>query len=135
MGLLELLGFKKEPSIIKPAVIILPRSGHRRNRVQPDHSPLYQQKGWAKNHKSLCGYYHTPYGSWAGSIRKRGDKLLVYIVDPPKAKLKKHPKWSCFDKIDKNIYKLHLHKQPKDFDVSSVISYVEKIIEDSHQKY
>jgi hypothetical protein len=127
MGLFKLLfGNRRTPQIV-----ILPKQ-RVKNKVRPVSIPLYQQRGWIKNDNEAYGYFKTSFGAWSGHIIRRGDKLNIYIIDPPVEKLKKHPKWLCFTKKSKKTYRLHLRKQPKDSDINSVILYVEKIIEESY---
>ena len=104
------------------------------NRVRPSNIPIYKQREWVQSKNAYYGYYSTPYGNWYGEIIRRGDKLVVYIIDPPLKQLRLHTKWPCFHKKENQKVWLHLQKQPKDNDLGSVIVYMEHLISESFQK-
>lgn len=133
MGILSLIK-NKWFETSKPDVI-LPRPYTNPKKVKPLNRTLYEKRGWVGKGNSHKGYFRTKYGAWFGTINKRGDIFEVYIFDPPKEKLKLHRKWECFVQKNKEMYKVHLNKQPKGNDVSSIIFYIERILIESHQLF
>ncbi len=113
---------------------IVPGNNLPSNKVNPRNIPIYKQKEWVQSKNAFYGYYYTPYGNWYGEIIRRGDKLVVYIIDPPLKQLRLHTKWACFHKKGNHKVWLHLQRQPKDYDIGSVIVYVEHLISESFRK-
>ena len=117
----------------KSKVKVIPFNSKNPKTVIPDNTPLYIKRGWMKKGNQYQGYYRTRYGSWRGLIERRGDKFIVIIVSPPKDRLKKHKRWVCFHHKKGNHWSIHLAINPKDGDISAIIYYVEKIINDSYR--
>ncbi len=97
--------------------------------VQPSSKSLIDVRGWKrKSRNQWVGYYVCNKGTFAGKIIRRGDIFDVHIKHPP-IEVKKHSRFICFARLPKNgWFSIHLHQQPIDMDPSSVIFYVEKLL-------
>ena len=115
----------------KPVVRVITPQQPKPRIVQPDNTPLYVKRGWAKNGNTYHGYYRTRYGAFRGEITRRGDKFNVYIFKPPVEQIKKHSRWPCFHQGGNGKWQIVLARNPNDGDVSAIIIYVERIIIES----
>jgi hypothetical protein len=115
----------------KPVVRVITPQQPKPRIVQPDNTPLYVKRGWAKNGNTYHGYYRTRYGAFRGEITRRGDKFIVYIFKPPVEQIKKHSRWPCFHQEKNDKWRIALARNPNDGDISAIIIYVERIIIES----
>jgi hypothetical protein len=99
--------------------------------IRPDNTPLYIKRGWTLKGNTYRGYYRTRFGAWAGTIVRQGDLFKVLIQDPPMEKIQKHSRRGCFSQEKGNTWRINLAVNPKDRDVSAIIYYVEKVINES----
>jgi hypothetical protein len=99
------------------------------NLVKHTIQSIRQQRGWTSYANGWRGPYATRYGTWHGQIEQAGGLLRPYILNPP-TKLQRHPKWPCFHHQDRRPgwWFIHLHTQPADRSIDSVILYVERLI-------
>ena len=92
--------------------------------------PITEQRGWRLKSGAWSGSYATRHGTWHGHIQRAGSEQRVLIYDPP-AELRRHHKWVCFHADANGWFRIHLHRPPIDGDPSSIILYVERLIEES----
>ena len=113
-----------EPIVPSPKV---KRKNH--THVRPDTTPLIERRGWRrKGNNEWVGDYVCNKGTYNGHIIKRGDIFDVLIKHPPR-EIKGHHKFVCFSRTAKQgWFNIHLHTQPTDMSPSTVIHYVEKLL-------
>lgn len=130
MGFLRGIGRKRRGN---GNVTLLTPQNRNYQYPDPDNTPLYVRRGWSGTGNIHKGYYRTRFGAWQGRIERHGDIFDPYIKNPPVSQLKKHPRWVCCQKQKGNEWLIHLHKQPSDKDIGSIILYVESLIIESHR--
>jgi hypothetical protein len=92
---------------------------------------IMQQRGWQAHGKGFSGPYATPLGTWAGHIVKEADRFRVYIKNPPMHLIEKHPTRACFHDGKGGWWSIHLHTEPVDGDINSVIAYIERVLREA----
>lgn len=100
--------------------------------VTLDNRPLLERRGWQRHGNVFCGAYLTKKGSFAGLIEIRGDRINVWIKNPPKA-VKYHWHSACLTAEKGGWHRLHLSVQPKDGDVNAVVQFVEAFLRQSFE--
>jgi hypothetical protein len=116
------LNLFKSTHQVRRAVVASP------NLVKHTTRSIRQQRGWTAYANGWHGPYATQYGTWHGEIEHRGGILRPFIRHPP-AQLRSHPKWACFHEDRRaGWWRIHLHTQPADGSIDSVILYVERLI-------
>ena len=80
MGLFAILARKVTR---KPVIKVIRPQQSKPRVIQPDNTPLYAKRGWAKKGNTYHGYYRTVNGAWRGEITRRGDRFKVFIFKPP----------------------------------------------------
>lgn len=118
-------GRKKKPGALRFPVTSPPADV---TRIEPDTTPLIDQRGWKKNRNTWSGPYATKYGTWHGRIERRGDVFDVLINKPPPEVQEHSKRFQCFSKQERGWWKIHLHTNPVDGDPSAIIDYVERLL-------
>jgi hypothetical protein len=121
----------KKLTDMPPTVSVASRLVINHSMVQPDNTPLLQKRGWSVKGNTYRGYYRTRFGAWAGTIVRQGDIFKVLIENPPMEQIKKHTRNACFHHEKNGTWRINLAVNPKDQDVSAIIYYVEKVINES----
>lgn len=103
----------------------------RVSTVERDASSLLTRRGWKQSGQSYSGVYSTSLGRWSGRIERAGDRLRVLIKKPPMDLIRLHRKYPCFHQMPDEWWSIHLHTEPIDNDISAVVAYVERVIEES----
>jgi hypothetical protein len=100
--------------------------------VQLDNRSLLERRGWVRQGKVLSGPYLTSRGSFAGLIEFRGDRINIWIKNPPQ-EIKHHWHSACLSAERGGWHRLHLSVQPRDQDLNAVVQYVERFLRESFE--
>lgn len=104
------------------------RYASKRNLVPRTTVSIRTQRGWTSYAQGWRGPYATLYGTWKGEIERTGGILRPFIRYPPD-QLRRHPKWPCFHEDRRpGWWRIHLHTQPCDGSIDSVILYIERLL-------
>ena len=97
--------------------------------VARDNTSLMQRRGWKSNGgRKFTGDYATKFGTFPGEIRNSFSEWQVFIKNPPRSLVSKHPKACCMHARDGGWYLLHLHQEPCDNDPNAIVAYVERLL-------
>jgi len=104
------------------------RQQTRQQTVRLDQTPHDVARGWKRGKKGHTGFFRTKYGAYAGMVTKSGDRLRVYIYDPPMDQIETDPYSACFYHKKDDLWEINLKTQPEDGKVASVVMKVETYI-------
>jgi hypothetical protein len=95
--------------------------------VAPQACPLWEQRGWRQDGKTLRGAYRTRWGSCSGeiSLDRRGRARDYFIITPPAALLA-GSHGPCFRARGGGRYWVHFNSHSGDID--SGIAAVERLL-------
>lgn len=118
---------RRKSRVSTTRVVALARPvGTRHVRVERDHRPLWEVRGWRREGERLVGAFRTPRGSFAGEVTlRRNSNPDFYITNPPDGLLKgSHA--ACFRSRGKGRYFVHFGVPNTDIDAGIVA--IEKLI-------
>lgn len=117
----------RAPVVAKSASIVVRPS--RPQIVARDMRPLIEVRGWVTHgNNHYTGFYLKGTSRYQGAIRYEYDEWNVQIKNPPRYLKSGHEKSCCMSDDGYGWWSLHLHTEPLDNDVSSIIAYVERLL-------
>jgi len=103
----------------------------RRNTVNRNITPLWQERKWSKSGSLYLGYYRTPYGAYKGEIVEQYQGYGRYYIFNPPSCLSRHSHYACFIPKGGNKYEVHFSEKANNVDEG--IMAIEKILAEAHR--
>lgn len=141
----------REPLVISPTgsrpPVVTP-GGKAPQVIIPPKRAIWDDRGWLEKSENGTTVYTGQYQvsevrsgekrHFAGRMRLTGAVVETYVLDPPPAAYRRHPKCHCFQVLDAKLdepvwFRLHWKEAPKDPDTA--ILYMEKILYEAINYY
>ncbi len=106
----------KGPPLPEPIVAIPPSRRirvARRIEVKPSRLPYWEEKGWTRSKRVGTtvyeGYFYSPRHKVKGRIEEGFFTCKIWMRNPPRHTLQRHPTWGCFRPRSDDWWEIHHH--------------------------